>query len=258
MANDGEPGLPASALGSNMRNASCDMAGSYAARNVGIAQASGLFCLFTDADCLPPPGWIAAHIAAARHHDGPDNATANVLVAGPVRMVPPAPDATWATRFWACYDLVKGIPQDRYVTEGMAATANLLVPLALFATVGGFDPSRFSGGDGEFCRRARSVGATLNLAAEAWTGHPCRSTWSELATKARRVSAAELQLPGPNRRTALLRRLTPPLRAMLRFAKSPAPFRHRAVAIFILFPLWAVELSETVRVLVFGRMPERR
>ena len=125
--------------------------GSYAARNAGAAAARGRLLAFTDADCRPEPGWLAALAAAA--------AAARRARCSPARSGcwrPATPTAC------ARYELVRGIPQARYVARGYAATANLAVPADVFRALGGFE-NRRSGGDAEFCRRAGRAGHPLRL-----------------------------------------------------------------------------------------------
>jgi len=43
--------------------------GAYAARNTGVAAATGDILLFTDPDCVLDPGWIRAHLRALDHHN---------------------------------------------------------------------------------------------------------------------------------------------------------------------------------------------
>jgi GT2 family glycosyltransferase len=247
---DNEPGAPrrTPALPANARVLPCAAPGSYAARNAGAAAARGALLAFTDADCRPDPGWLAALAAAAAAAPGG-------LVAGPVRVTPagPRPNA------FEAYDAIRGIPQARYVRLGYAATANLAVPADLFAALGGFDATRFSGGDAAFCRRAGALGRSIALAEGAVVAHPARATWAELARKARRVKGG--QLFGGSRRsrlTWLVRTLTPPWRAAARFLRAPAPWRDRLAAIGVLHALWGVELAETARLLVGRGAPERR
>lgn len=246
VANDAHPALD---LPPNMRLIDCDTPGAYSARNAGLQVATGDWLLFTDADCLPPPDWLENHLRALPPH--------SALQAGPIAMKPVT--GTTLTRFWVSYDLLRGIPQARYVAEGFAATANLAIHRAVFDAIGPFDAARLSGGDAAFCQAATAAGFTLTLAPTAITGHPCRATWAELARKARRVKAGQL-LHGPRstRRLALLRTLLPPLRQLSRFAKNPAPAWHRVQASAILLALWGAELVEVVNLLILRRPPERR
>jgi GT2 family glycosyltransferase len=237
------PGL---ALPANARILACPEPGSYAARNLGAAAARGRLFAFTDADCRPEPGWLAAMAEAAARLPGR-------LLAGPVRMVAGEPPN-------ACeiYDRIRGIPQERYVRQGYATTANLIVPRGVFDAVGGFDATRFSGGDADFCRRAGRAGHSIVLVPEAMVEHPCRSTWDELATKARRVKGG--QITGGTRRLRLqwfLRTLTPPLRATTRCLRAGRPWSERLTATGVLYRLWLTELAEMARLAVGGR-PERR
>ncbi len=91
--------------------------GPGAARNRGVQEAAGPVLAFTDADCFPTPGWLAAGLAMVDQAD---------LVQGPV-----APDPT-----------VARTPFDRSVVVerggGFFPTANLFVRRPLFEAVGGF------------------------------------------------------------------------------------------------------------------------
>jgi hypothetical protein len=64
--------------------------GSYAARNAGIAEAAAPVLAFTDADCVPEPGWLSAGLAAL---DGCD------LVGGDI-----VPIASARPTLWERYD----------------------------------------------------------------------------------------------------------------------------------------------------------
>lgn len=256
IAADDAPGeVPPLDLPAEFRIVQGPFGGSYAARNAAADQARGDWLVFTDADCRPDRGWLAAQARAVQQAG---SSAEDTLLAGPVRMLPPPPGAGAMARFWASYDLLRGIPQERYVSEGFAATANLAIPRSLFDALGGFDARRLSGGDADLCHRARRRGARLHLIAEAILRHPCRDSFAALATKARRVKAGQVRHGSlRDRRIAVLRSLTPPLRQMLRFLRTPAPPGQRMQAIAVLYLLWGVELMELVR-LALGAPAERR
>jgi len=223
----------------------CPRPGSYAARNAGAAEADSTLLAFTDADCRPDPGWLAA-LVAARPGD--------TILAGPIDVVPgPRPSA------WEIYDTVRGIPQAAYIRRGYATTANLAVPREVFDRVGGFDPTRLSGGDAEFSRRARPQGVGLRLVPGARVGHPARTTRSEVATKIRRIKGGQVAAGPLRRRIAwTLRTLVPPVREMLRYLRSDHPWRWRLTASGVRLALWGTELAEVARLLLLRRAPERR
>lgn len=244
--NDAQAPPPVLALPQNARILPCPAPGSYAARNAGAAAARGVWLVFTDADCRPDPGWLAAFRAAMAE-------TPAALLAGPVRMTAPAqPSAA------AIHDLVRGIPQAAYVARGYAATANLALPAAVFRALGGFDGSRFSGGDADLCRRAGRAGHALRLVEGAGVAHPARADWAAIAAKARRVKGGQIAAGPRGRRLAWgLRTLVPPLRESLAYLARPHSWRYRLTAVAVRFRLWGVELAETARLLAGGR-PERR
>lgn len=236
-------GLPA-----NTAILHCSAPGSYAARNYGLKHATGEWLVFTDADCRPKPDWLENLL-----EERPQEAAAP-LRAGAVTMYA----ASQPPNAYAMYDMVKGIPQAHYVSRGYAATANLAVRKSVFTAVGQFDASRFSGGDADFCRRATRAGFRLAYRPEAIVEHPARASWGELATKARRVKGGQLKAGSIKRRvTWLIRTLTPPVRAYLRFWQAKAfPRRYRLTAIAIQTRIWMAEIVETVRLVI--RPAERR
>jgi GT2 family glycosyltransferase len=151
--------------------------GSYAARNAGLAAARADVLAFTDADCTPEPDWLAAALAAF-------DATSADLIAGAIRAhVSPQPT------LWERYDRAVYLRQQDIVQAGWAVTANLFVRRRVFDAVGSFDATLLSGGDREFCLRARAKGFAIAYAADAAITHEPRKSAREIWTLNRRVGA---------------------------------------------------------------------
>lgn len=250
LADNGSPNLaPPTALPANVRIIRCPQPGSYAARNAAAAEAGGEWFAFTDADCLPEPGWLEAIDEAARV------AGARTILVGAVELVA----RTDTPNAYEVYDMLVGIPQQRYASRGYGATANLSVAAALFREVGGFDGTRLSGGDAEFCRRtSATTGATVEFVPAARVGHPARDSWDALATKSRRVLGGQITTgPLTRRASFLLRALAPPILHWSRFASADRPLGDKLTAILVQTRLWGSEIVEAGRLLI-GRRPERR
>jgi glycosyltransferase involved in cell wall biosynthesis len=163
-----------------------DRPGSYTARNSGIAVTAGEVLAFTDADCIPHPGWLAAAVR--------ELAAGTDLVAGRV-----APILSRRPSLWEKFDAGHHVDQRKYVeVEGFGATANLVVRRQVFRQVGIFDGRLRSGGDREFCRRATGAGFRLAYAPGAVVGHHPRQTMGETWKLHRRLGAGlhELSVRG--------------------------------------------------------------
>ncbi|WP_368856667.1 glycosyltransferase family 2 protein [Chelativorans sp. ZYF759] len=224
--------------------------GSYAARNEGARRACGEWLVFTDADCLPERDWLDCMARAAQQGEN-----ASSLLAGAVEMRASSPSPS----SFEIYDLLKGIPQARYVKRGYAATANLAVPRLVFEQLGGFDNTRLSGGDADFCRRAGAAGFPIRYVPQARVGHPARTSWADIVTKARRIKGGQLRSGSRRRRLAwAIRTMLPPVcGAWLFLRRRDKPLNHRVLATIVLFLLWFVEVWELFRLLT-GRKAERR
>ena len=164
-------------------------------RNTGVAAATGEILAFTDCDCRPEPGWLAAGLEALSRHD---------IVGGRVMVLVEDPARMTAVE---AFEAVFAFPNDHYVAKrGFTVAANLFCGRALFETVGGFGTSHPE--DVVWCQRAAAAGYSLGYAPDAVVGHPARRTWGELLVKARRISLGtfNLYVREPRGRAAWLRR----------------------------------------------------
>lgn len=225
-------GLPAWA-----RLTTCSTPGSYAARNYGVECASGEWLIFTDADCLPDEDWLDCldlRIREVRNE--------SVILAGDVDVfsVECFPNA------YEVFDLIKGIPQGRYVSHGYAVTANLAVPAKLMTRLGGFDGRVFSGGDVDLCQRAVRSGASLEFVKAARVRHPARSSKVEVFAKARRIKGGQLRSSSLQvRAISALRAFAPPVIALFRICSASGfSIRRKSQAVAVQLQLWWIEISE--------------
>lgn len=154
--------------------------GSYAARNAGVARATGDVLAFTDGDCVPVPDWIAAGVEALTAEPRP------AAIGGAINVTFPGGRPRNGPQH---FEDVQGFPQRRYVEElSFSATANLMVWRDAFDRVGLFDAGLRSGGDLNWGRRLVSGGGVLRYCGAAAVDHPARETWGELGRKSVRVA----------------------------------------------------------------------
>lgn len=151
--------------------------GSYAARNNALRSVSSRYVAFTDADCVPDPGWLAVALRAAEQ-----NPDAGVF-SGPIRLFREEPSID---RLWQSYEELFSFPQD--VKLGSCATANWLSPTPVMQALGGFNEDLKSGGDGEMAKRIAASGHPIVYVEDMVVNHPVRATFDDLARKRRRLS----------------------------------------------------------------------
>jgi glycosyltransferase involved in cell wall biosynthesis len=164
--------------------------GSYAARNAGIAVAAAPVVAFTDADCRPAPGWLAAGTEALA---GGASLAGGAIELSPTISPPGSPPGRPSV--WERYDGAVYLDQRHFVErDGFAATANLFVIANVFSDVGPFDAALASSGDVELCRRATAAGHRLVYAPGAVVVHPRRATLLETWRLHRRLGAGWAQL----------------------------------------------------------------
>ena len=132
-----------------------DRLGPVGARNRGAAEASGDVLAFTDADCVPEPGWLSAGMACIE--EGFE------LVQGLVR--PARPHGPWERTISVGAEI------------GLYETANLFLRRSAFERVGGFekpfeiDLGVHFGEDLWLAWRARRAGARSTFCAQAVVEH---------------------------------------------------------------------------------------
>lgn len=133
------------------------------ARNAGAERASGRWLAFTDDDCAPTPGWLAALVGCLTDH--PD-----ALVGG--RTVNGLPDNRYAeaSQLLVTYITAYYASADRI---GFFASNNIAVPAGRFRALGGFDEHfpLAAGEDRDLCARWAEQGGELVHTPDAVVEH---------------------------------------------------------------------------------------
>lgn len=166
--------------------------GPAAARNLGWRQARGALIAFTDDDCLPAPGWLAAGLAALAA--GADGASGRVIVPLPARPTDYERDCA-------------GLARARFVT------ASCFYRRAALAAAGGFD-ERFRLAwreDSDLAFSLMERGCRLVAAPDAAVTHPIRpAPWGvSLAQQRKSLYNALLYKKHPGRYRRELAPVTP-------------------------------------------------
>jgi GT2 family glycosyltransferase len=161
--------------------------GAAAARNRGWRATSTDYVLFTDDDCRPAPGWVAAMAAAARR---------DTILVG--RTLPDPDDGEELTPF------------DRSVRieacDGGFLTCNILYPRDALETVGGFDERfRLLGEDTDLGQRVLRTGRHGHYVPEALVHHAVTrdSLRGRLRERSRITDIARLSAVHPQLRRQL-------------------------------------------------------
>jgi GT2 family glycosyltransferase len=131
--------------------------GPAAARNQGWRAAKAPLIAFTDDDCRPAPGWLAALLAAAR-----DAGDGDFFIQGRTEVDPDEAHLLFA------------LARSVNITEPSPwhETCNMAYPRSLLERLGGFDESfTFGGEDTDLGLRALGAGARRRFAAEALVWH---------------------------------------------------------------------------------------
>lgn len=228
-------------------------AGSYAARNRGVAQARGAVLAFTDADCVPRREWLEHGVRALMNtpHVG--------FVAGAIQLRFEDADHPTAAEL---YEGFAAFRQKEYVERwSFGATANLFTFRDVFDAVGPFDTRLFALGDRDWGRRVSKAGLQLLYAADACVEHPARRTLGELRRRTQRVTGGFFQmLRSRSLPLASLLYDAPmglvPLRRLLRPRVDNVPFasgfRRRLLVALVVSYVVAIRVVELARLACGG------
>jgi glycosyltransferase involved in cell wall biosynthesis len=148
-----------------------DVQSSYAARNRALAEVTGEWIAFTDADCFAPPGWLRSLLASPL----PDDVGA---VAGEVEALE---HETAVQRLTERFAIMKHAETMHHKAVACFSTANVAVRRDVLTELGGFrDDTRFFGDMDLSWRMQLELKRRLLFRPEAVVLHRHRRTWRQL------------------------------------------------------------------------------
>ena len=221
--------------------------GSYRARNLAIRNARGRFLLFTDADCVPAPDWVATALRLAERH-GED-----CVIGGRIELFRVGRTGRFSVR----YEELTAFQQEWNLARGKCVTANWLCSKRLLESVGGFKDALLSGGDVECAQRIAAAGHAFVYAPQMTVGHPTRATLLALARKRVRVTGGRWLKAGSPGVASFSRMVLDEHLAQARWMKGAAGDRLMRIGLLsIIASLWLVTQLEILR-LRTGARPTR-
>jgi GT2 family glycosyltransferase len=227
--------------------------GSYSARNSGLKIARGEIFAFTDSDCIPDDQWIETAVRYFEKHKMCDR------IGGKIKLFSHTGHPNWIE----LYEILCSFPQENFVKfQGMAATGNMLCRKVVFDSVGVFDDSLMSGGDGEWGRRAMSKGFSISYLEECVVSHPTRSTFKDMKVKAKRLVGGHIALALREDKRLffkiILSCLAPPMSAIkLAHENKDLTFLEKFKAVIFAYYLKLSVLPEKIAVAFFKKDVER-
>ncbi len=171
--------------------------GSYAARNRGATVARGKMLAFTDADCIPDPGWLEQAMNCFSQ-------TGCDMIGGAIDLFKRDRGSNLAY----IYERHHLFTQKTNVEQGVSVTANFFIKREAFEEADGFNASIKSMGDMEFTGRCTENGLSLVYSGAAKVRHPARATVSEVMKRRRRIvcwKTIHSGLAGRGKRIRLMR-----------------------------------------------------
>ncbi|WP_171133149.1 MULTISPECIES: glycosyltransferase family 2 protein [unclassified Ruegeria] len=160
--------------------------GAAAARNRGVAETSGAYLYFIDADCVAADDWVET---ARRVRTDAD------MIGGRVDVFDETPPPRSGAEG---FETVFAFNCQSYIEQkGFSVTANLITRRDVFEAVGPFKAGVSE--DNDWCWRARDKGYSLIYVDALAVSHPSRSDWDALRRKWQRLTNESYLLFQKNR-----------------------------------------------------------